>query len=177
MKTYSLFIILCLFQFGCDKDISEDKHTEWSKVTALKNEEAWESKAVAFIQKGEKGTLFSIPANVHNEDGFWREGLSLGNIDLLIGKHIITSSLTDTLYARYTTLMADGDVVEDRFVVCKAVENFIDIQILDTVKMKLMGIFNITFIRDINDPITNPNLPDTIRFTEGNFSLRMISSN
>ncbi|MCP4551977.1 MAG: hypothetical protein GY834_08075 [Bacteroidetes bacterium] len=179
MKPYFflVFIVFFLIQFSCDKDIIEDKHPEWSKVTALKNKIAWESEAVAFIEISETKTLLSIPANVHNEDGFWREGLSFGNIDLLIGKHIILGSLTDTLYARYTTLMADGDVVEDRFIVCEDVENFIDIQTLDTIEMKLSGNFKVTFIRDINDPITNPSLPDTIRFTEGSFSLKMISSN
>lgn len=176
MKPYffQIFIVF-LILFGCDKDIIEDKHPEWSKVTALKNGIAWESKAVAFIEISETRTLLSIPANVHNEDGFWREGLSFGNIDLLVGKHIILGSITDTLYARYTTLMADGDVVEDRFIVCEDVENFIDIQNLDMDKMEMTGIFQVTFVRDINDPVTNPSLPDTIRFTEGKFYLKIIN--
>ncbi len=61
--------------------------------------------------------------------------------------------------------MADGDVIEDRFVIFENEDNFIDIQTLDTIEMILIDSFKVTFIRDVSDRIDNLSLPDTIRFT------------
>ena len=39
---------------------------------------------------------------------------------------------------------------------------------------EIKGIFQITFIRDPSDTVTNPSLPDTIRFTDGVFRLKIV---
>lgn len=164
-------------QLGCSKDEIGAKHPDWSKVTASKNGLIWESRAVAFLDKNKEERFLSIPAHVNNEYGFLREALFFGGVNCLTGKQIVFNSKAESLYASYTTLMADGDVVEDRFVICEDRNNFIDIQTLDIVNMKLVGNFRLTFVRDVNDPITNPNLPDTIRFDDGEFCLKIIDSN
>ena len=178
MKSYyTFFLVVLMFQLGCDKDNVERQVPEWSKVNVQKNGQYWVTEAVAINRITGSDTNIEIQANIANEYGFLREHLSLGNIDPLIGKQKIPGSRTDTLYSRYTTFMADGDVVEDRFVVLEDEDNFIDIQLLDMDKMEMTGIFQVTFARDPNDHITNPNLPDTFRFTEGEFHLKIIDWN
>jgi hypothetical protein len=123
----------------------------------------------------------SIQAYLQNTFGYWREGLYFANISRKVGRQEllrrIPNSAIDTIFSTYTTFSDDGDVVEDRFAVLEDEDNFIDIQHLDMDKMEMTGIFQVTFVRDSNDYITNPGLPDTIRFTEGEFNLKIVDRN
>ncbi|SHI93270.1 hypothetical protein SAMN05444280_10850 [Tangfeifania diversioriginum] len=164
--------------FISPKENIERQVPEWSKVKAQKDGQYWEAEAIAYrVEIGSSYKIGEIQANIFNEYGFLRENLSTGNIDPLIGKQKIPGSRTDTLYSRYITIMADGDVTEDQFIVLEDEDNFIDIQQLDMDKMEMSGIFQVTFVRDANDRITNPSLPDTIRFTEGEFHLKIVNRN
>ncbi len=44
MKSYyTFFLVVLMFQLGCDKDNVERQVPEWSKVTAQKNGQSWVS--------------------------------------------------------------------------------------------------------------------------------------
>lgn len=176
MRKHNILLLIAFIIFlSCNKD--EEQLPNWSKIISKKNGQVWETQAVAFITKMERAPKVSIPATVTNETGYRREVLQFGYIPLELGYHQllrrVPNSMIDTIYSSYTTLSNDGDVVEDRFVVYDGEENFIDITTIDTVGLKLCGNFQVTFIRDINDPIDNTSLPDTIRFTEGEFYLKI----
>jgi hypothetical protein len=168
-----LFVFFVLF-LSCNKD--EEQLPDWSEITAKKNGIHWNTKAIAFFHYIDSIPQISISANVLNKNGEMRENLYFGNNPFELGRNIISirndNSKINNIYSSYTTLSHDGDVVEDRFVVYDKEENFISIITIDTVNLKLCGNFQVTFIRDINDPIDNTNLPDTMRFTDGEFCLK-----
>lgn len=178
MKAFKiLFLIVILFQFGCEKDDIEKTVGEWSKVTAQLNKQKWETQAIAYYAPPENLSQIDIKANIFDKYGQWRETLSFRNVDLQVGRQTllkrIYNSEIDTINSAYTTIMADGDVIEDRFAVFEDAENYIEIETIDTLNKKITGTFQVTFVRDINDSVTNPNLPDTMRFTEGEFCLQI----
>jgi len=179
MKQYCIILTIAIsLLLSCNND--NEKLPDLSKITSKKNGQLWETNAVAFITNRGSVSKVSIPSTVRNEFGYEREYLHFGYIPLQLGSHNLVSflpnSMVDTIYSSYTTLSDDGDVVEDRFVVFSGELNYIYFTTIDTINMKLCGNFQVAFIRDINDPIDNPNLPDTICFTEGRFCLEMISS-
>ncbi len=182
MKAFKiLFLIVILFQLGCEKDDIKKPVAEWSKVTAQLNKKHWETQAVANYEQPENLSQIDIHANIADEYDQWREALTFRNVNLQVGRQTllqrISNSEIDTINSTYTTIMADGDVVEDRFAVFEDAENYIEIESIDTVNKKITGIFKVTFVRDINDSVTNPNLPDTMRFTEGEFCLEIDDRN
>ncbi len=179
MKTYyTFFLIALIIQLGCNKEDVESQIPVWSKVTALKNLQNWETQTVALKDSIRTNSRISILANIHNEYGYLRESLGFEIINIKLGRQELFpfayNTINDSIYSNYTTFSDDGDVVEDRFVILEDEDNFIDIQHLDMDKMEMDGIFQVTFIRDINDPIDNTSLPDTIRFTNGGFCLKMV---
>ena len=44
---------------------------------------------------------------------------------------------------------------------------------IDLHNMEMNGVFEMTFARDPNDYIDNQSLPDTIRFTNGSFRIKI----
>lgn len=182
MKIYYIFFLIALIlQFGCNKENEESQIPVWSKVTALKNLQNWETQTIALKDSIGKDSRVSILATLENEFGYLREVLGFTIINIKLGRHELFPythpTANDSISTNYTTISDDGDVVEDRFVVLENEDNFIDIQHLDMDKMEMTGTFQVTFVRDINDPITNPSLPDTIRFTKGEFNLKIVKKN
>jgi hypothetical protein len=170
-----LLVVISIF-IRCERIKPEPRVPEWSKAIALRNSQQWEAYAVARVNK-KRSHLVSIPANIYNDMGFWRESLGLAFIHFKTGKYVLYRHLLnqDTLriYASYATISDDGDVVEDRFVVWEEENNFVEIESIDTVNMIMRGRFQVTFIRDPRDYVTNPGLPDTMRFTNGFFNLKI----
>ncbi len=79
-----------------------------------------------------------------------RENLSLGNINPLIGKQNIPGSRTDTLYARYTTLISMMAMwLKTGLLYLKMKIILLIFNMLDIDKMEMTGIFQVTFVRDI----------------------------
>ena len=183
MKIIYFILIASLINFliaGCKKDKTESRYPEWSEVRTLKNGQIWKSNAFAQIDKKRSGVI-SIPANISNNFGELREVLMLGDIPFELGKYTLLKKILNSdileIYASYTTLTADGDVVEDRYDVLEEENNFIEIDTIDLTNMKMSGNFQVTFVRDPNDHVSNPSLPDTIRFNEGVFILKIIGIN
>ncbi len=172
-------LVNCLI-ISCKKDKTESRYPEWSEVKALKNGQMWKSKASADIDKKKSG-LISIPVSILNNVGDKREFLILQYIPIETGKYTLLKKIPNSeilrISASYTTLADDGDVVEDRFVVLEEENNFIEIDAIDLDDMKMSGTFQVTFVRDPNDHVDNLNLPDTIRFNEGEFILKIIEIN
>lgn len=165
---------------GCKKDKAESKYPEWSEVKALKNGQIWKHKASAQIVKRKSGSI-AITANVFNDHDELREVLIFDYVPFEPGKYTLLKRIKDSqnvdIYAGYTTFTADGDVVEDRYDVLEEENNFVEIETIDRANMKMSGTFRCTFVRDPNDHVSNPSLPDTIRFSEGDFTLKITEIN
>lgn len=172
-------LINCLI-ISCKKDKTESKLPEWSEVKALKNGQIWKSNAFAHIDKKKSG-LIAIPAEVFNNHSELREVLIFDYVPFETGKYTLLKRIKDSqnidIYAGYTTFSSDGDVVEDRYDVLEEENNFIEIETIDRADMKMSGTFRCTFVRDPNDHVDNPSLPDTIRFDDGGFILKIIEIN
>ncbi|MBN1924930.1 MAG: hypothetical protein JW798_03770 [Prolixibacteraceae bacterium] len=172
MRRYNLLLLCILLALlSCNKE--EDKLPDWSKVSAKMNEKSWSAVALAFFNNDETVPKISIMATVINKFGYSTEELYFDNIPLEIGCHKLSrwmpGLMDDTIYSSYATMM--DDVLGDRFVVCEEEKNFIILTAIDTINMKFCGYFQVIFIRDVNDNVTDANLPDTIRFTEGKFCI------
>ena len=179
MRNIIYLILILTFSFinsSCEKDENNNPEVpEWSKVTAIKNGEIWQTSSVAIIANNKDSAI--IQANVLNSFGYWRESLLLSYVPVKEGLYTIyrRNHIDDIkISAAYTTFSDDGDVVEDRFVVLESQNNFIEIKNVDLTNMEMSGTLQITFIRDTLDTIDNPSLADTIFFTEGVFRLKIV---
>jgi hypothetical protein len=176
MKKPNILLLIFLLLFtSCNKD--DDSLPYWSKISAQKNGKLWETKAEAYFHIIENTQLFSINAYSFDKNGEITEVLSFVNFPVKIGSHLLSirnyNLITDYKYAGYTYSTSGSDVVGDRLYVNKEDDNFINFTTIDTINFKLKGNFQVTFVSDINDPIENENLPDTIRFTKGEFCVNI----
>lgn len=174
-KHSSLLLIVIIIFASCNKD--DDSLPYWSKISAQKNRKHWETKAEAYFHIIENTQLFSISAYSFDKNGEITEVLTFVNFPVKVGSHLLSrrnyNLITDYNYSGYTYSTSGSDVVGDRFYVYEEEDNFINFSRIDTVNFKLEGNFRVTFVSDINDPIENGNLPDTIRFTEGEFCVKI----
>jgi len=172
-----LFFTFAFTNNSCEKEENSNPEIpEWSKVTALKNGEIWQTSSVAIVDNNRKDRVI-IQANVLNSSGYWRESLKLRNVPIKEGLFAVyRRNYTDDkeISATYTTFSDDGDVVEDRFIVLESQNNFIEIENVDLSSMEMNGNLQITIVRDSLDPIDNPSLADTIFFADGVFRLKII---
>lgn len=166
-------MLFALIVTGCGKDNQEEAET--FEMTAKKNGKEWIADRCSYMIIDDNNIV--VIGEIVNDIGYLREYFICNYIPLEIGEHVllrrILNSPKDTIYSSYTTVSDDGDVVEDRFVVLENEDNFIKIDTIDFMNEKITGSFQVTFVRDTNDYITNPDLPDTIRFTDGEFKLKL----
>ncbi len=176
MRSIIIFILFILL-FSCKKTNDVENFEDYS-FESQKNGVQWNALAIAILHHNrDNKEVLSIDANIFNKVGYLRESLHIGNLNVIEGKqkllNRIPNSPIDTIYASYTTFMADGDVIEDRFDLYELEQNYINVKSIDYVKMKMIGTYQLSFVRDPNDPVTNSDLPYTIRFTEGEFNIKI----
>ena len=165
--TILLFFGLSVLFFSCEEDRPENIE-KLGLMTAKKNKELWEPQiAEAYYTK--KEGYIAVAGEIYDDTGTLRERLIFDYVPFEPGKYTLPT-LNDDFRAGYTTL--HGDVMEDRFIVLNEEENYFEITTIDLENMEIGGQFKITFIRNPDDTVTNPNLPDTIRFAEGDFLVR-----
>ncbi len=163
---------------ACDKD---KFHPDYSngKADAFKNGERWLAQGnIAKINKPH-GIGIDFSFDIYNEFGELRQNLFLYKVPEIIGHFKISDTdvrNTDTLTgASFYTFSSDGDVIEDRYLI--QVDSFVSniyIQSIDANSGWIKGGFNAVFYIDPDRPKFNPANPDTIRFTNGTFSAKLL---
>lgn len=83
----------------------------------------------------------------------------------------------DYVYANFSTLISDGDVVGDIYRPVEEENNYIAIDTIDLEAQEVSGTFQMTLAIQLSeqDPVKDvPDAPDTIRLTEGRFRVPLI---
>lgn len=80
----------------------------------------------------------------------------------------------DYVYANFSTIISDGDVLGDFYLPVEEEDNFIAIDAIDLEAQEVSGTFQMTFAIRLSEqhPVKKvPDAPDTIRLTEGKFTV------
>lgn len=171
-------IIFTLFINSCEKQEDEVSTYYWGEASALKNQTDWSSNSLHANYNVYQPDNLDFFADVHNSNEVLRERLSFFNIPIVTENsfiyHLEYDSTEHLTGAAYTTICCDGDVVEDRFIVLDNDTNYIELTSINSETGEIKGNFEVTFVRDPDDDITNASLPDTIHFTDGTFNTKIL---
>jgi hypothetical protein len=175
MKHIYYLSFFLLLVSACDKD---KFHPDYSngKAEAFKNGENWMGQGYALISQQDK---YAFLFSVYNQYGELRQELYFHNIPREIGTYplykVQSQNLDSISSARFFTLSSDGDVIEDHYYVkADSLASSIFIESIDTNSGWVNGKFNAVFYIDPDRPKFNPANPDTIRFTNGTFSAKLL---
>lgn len=184
--------LVCLC--ACKKDKNRPEVPSWGTLSASINKASWTNTYPKGYQtvmgnQGEYSTAipcingaYAIGSSLYNENGYLRQTLGFIKIPLdkgryKIAKFIFECNESDPPYATFTTTSDDGDVGQDNYAVLDIPDNYLEILSYDPKSGEIKGKFQVTFVierRSLNDP---SNLPDTLRFENGEFFTKIISKN
>lgn len=172
-----------LFSCSNDDDVNKlpdspnplDSGLAW----AQKNGKYWQSHIYA-IQRNETSEYFTINLSVYGGSGTKRQSLGFMTLE----KDTLTATLKrptnteDGLNAAFfATLTPEGDVLCDVFMVYEpdSLTNIITITEFNEQTREVRGKFNVTFIRDNELEPCDPEAPEFIRFTDGEFYTKLVN--
>lgn len=178
----SFFILLIFVSLlsSCRKEekitVIPDPDEFNSEVSALLNGEQWYAymnwSRDIYLSKDTLGFYFFV-----TKDDILREDLSFYNIPLKTGVYSISEfvpgvwTITEPT-AGYATILEDGDVVGEIYdSSADTVFHFFALDKYDPVKQEVEGRFQVELIKDPSRDFFDT--PDTLRFTNGRFKLRM----
>ncbi len=123
----------------------------------------------------------SMIATYYNNAGFERADIAIFNIPIALGTHKIhriesASQVcdTDTVYASFGTSLDDGDVGGDSYFTSEEAGNQITITSLNPEAQEVKGNFDVMLVVTDEHRFdrATPQVPDTVRFTNGQFRAR-----
>lgn len=162
---------------GCKKD--PDKGLYFGSATATLNGKAWKAGKVRCginipCYKGKLGFDFIV----FNQEGFKRESLSFGKIPIAKGTYSVNPQNYNDLVCRdtvalggYSTSQDEGDVALDYYNPIASANNYFTITNYNERTKELWGSFAVSFKISTR---RDPNSPDTIRVTNGNFYTKIL---
>lgn len=175
--SYLRFLFLMIVLNGCADDTYFDpmRQLDYGSITALKNGVEWEAQ-IHGANNTRQPENFDILASKYNSQGYRRGHLSIQYIprDITSGKLNQGSCGIDCFspyQISYRTVSDDGDVVCDSYRLLEDVqnENVLIISDFNSKTNEFRGSFTATFIIVDGTDKCDPNAPDTIRFTNGQF--------
>lgn len=175
MRNVIIIFMLSLIMMACRKEGYNPDYSN-GRFWGLKNNKYWEAEGYASTAMDNR---IAITITQKNNQGFEREGLSIGLIPLKPGEYrlhdhtrvIFGDSLVRAFYA---TSQDDGDVVEDtyRIIEFESVQ-FIKIDKVSNDNKWLEGEVACSFA--IIPPKINTLNPDTVRFENCRFKVKRIN--
>ncbi len=173
MKIKYLILIIILAMAGCKKEPVMFDGT----ITAKKNDKKWngECEVIKLSRLGFENEI-DIRFYKFNKAGYTRETFHITRVSIQIGKINIIQYNTDSINniisingTSYHTLIDDGDVLDETYFLLESAENTLEITKLNEQTSEIEGKFNLTFYRNPEEENPNPNSPDTVCFTNGEF--------
>ncbi len=180
-KVKIILVLFIPFFFGCNKDddLPPLNRDYWGSISVLKNREMWNPQIIGLtVPTWPK--VYSIEMATYDSHNIQRYSLSIFGIpnDSLGVFKITEENAHDTkngsISALYITIIEDGDVLGDVFLLDKSANNYIEITEIDSNEVK--GTFKISLKRDITINTKYLEKADTIHFTEGKFHTRIIEA-
>lgn len=111
---------------------------------------------------------------VLDETKIFSESIVFSNIPFQTGRYVLTNKNSEVSKANSTFYTAIGfDVSNSSFHLDTASGNFIEVEIADSESNYIRGTFEAVYVRDSSDTIYDPYLPDTVRFTNGFFRVKI----
>lgn len=171
---FSFFLLFLIAFFSCKK--SNEPIIEYNKgaVSAFRNEESWNALCTSKYSSTNEKLLYLYfrRYNMYNE---LRESIVISKVIPEVGKfHLVNSIENDekNFGSLYSHFVADGDAIDGIYYVVESDSCYIDIKLINLTTGDFAGKFNITYVKDTSFYI-NPNLPDTLKFTEGEFQTKI----
>lgn len=175
MKLTALLVTaLTVLLICCRKE--DNKSSYIGEANAYKNGIKWEAYTHTSTFRNDSNKI-DIIISTQDKNNIVREHLNILNLSLELGKHSIDtiygSTLLNNFGITYTTLVDDGDVIGDEYYSpARNEENHVVVDSYDSITGDLSGRFNFYLV--LGDRIKfDHSLPDTMRFTDGNFHIRI----
>ncbi|MCC7506866.1 MAG: hypothetical protein IT259_16290 [Saprospiraceae bacterium] len=151
--------------------------TDNGEMSAIKSLTDWRASAHAVYHHFGQDYL-AVEANTYSNDGYWRESISFSFIPVTEGvfpiNRVNQMETNKAVRANYVTLAADGDVLEDYYILdTLAMDNYIQVSRLDTLNQEMEGLFTVSFILEPGFPKLNPLNPDRLKFSYGRFKVKI----
>ena len=179
MRKPVILLGIIILTAACSKDeftpIFEAGPKDYGCASAKKNNLSFVASGVALVHDDRPSEYFALFFDTFTPEGFWRERLSVNEIKFKAGEYSVSGSRSDIydgfVGGRYVTLADDGDVAEDRYILEESKENRLIIIKVDIIENIVKGTFHLKFEIDPNREKRNPNNPDKVVFSEGEFEV------
>ncbi len=147
-------------------------------ATAKKSGVDFKGSGTALVHGDRPDEYFGIVVDTYvGIDSFYleRENFIFNEIKYEAGEYTIAGK-PNQLYdgfvgSSYFTLSDDGDVLEDVYILDESKTNTLTIISVDTAANLVIGTFDVSYKIDPDRGKTNPNNPDKVRFSEGEFEV------
>ncbi len=179
-KSILLFplFILSVMLIGCEKSDDQPDNTYTGKTNGLRNGELWSAVCKAVISSSYPGEIY-LYVDRYNEYNERREAIVVARIEMKEGIYSIVNGLglspEPNYSSHYASFVADGDAIDGEYLVLETDSNYLEIKKIDLSTKDFFGNFNVTFLKDTTFNI-NPNLPDTLWFTNVEFQSKIQES-
>ncbi|GJM32043.1 MAG: hypothetical protein DHS20C18_10440 [Saprospiraceae bacterium] len=149
----------------------------YGKIMATKGDKEWLASGLALRRTDRPDEYIGIHGSTYSEEGFWREDFLFYKVPISEGEYPIKGNNPEYdgfVSAHYAILADDGDILEDIYVPDDdRSDNWLTITEIDTVINMAKGMFNVSFILSNPDEKINPQNPDRITFSNGEFEVQI----
>ena len=143
-----------------------------SIITGVQNGKDWAAPADGVYNSSMDTTSMSGLMVAKNE--VLGENLSFSNIPFRVGTYPLIKKGPESNKPSSVFYSVIGlDALNCRFDLDEASENFINVEIADHKSNYISGTFQAVYVRDPGDAKYDPYLPDTLRFTDGFFNVKI----
>ena len=177
-----LFIVISLLwgAFACNGD-DEATRPDYGTASALLNGEPWDIRPIGAGTSPCYPNTLSMRFEHYSEDGGLISAFAFTNFPAQAGKYYLYRHIlgrqdcgTDSTSASFGTLLQGGHVLGEAFHVVEAANNRFVVTSYDSVAQRINGEFRVTMAINRAFSIDTLDFPDTLRITDGKFSVKII---